>query len=96
MDNKLFDELMEGMEETRKIITGEQEPSRTFYFEPVEVKAIRTKTGKTQKAFAQWINIPLNTLQNWEQGKRHPTGPAKVLLALIDKNHTVIEKLINK
>ncbi len=93
--DKLFDEMMEGLEEGLDIISGKKKPSRAVTFEPIEVKEIRSKTGKTQKAFATWLDIPLNTLRNWEQGKRQPTGPAKVLLKLVGKNPGQIEELLN-
>ena len=50
-----------------------------------DVVAIRSKTGLSQLALARRIGLPLGTLKNWEQGRRHTEGPARMLLALIDK-----------
>jgi putative transcriptional regulator len=47
-------------------------------------RQVRTRCGLTQAAFAQKIEVPLETVRNWEQGKRVPRGPARALLKLID------------
>jgi putative transcriptional regulator len=48
------------------------------------VRQVRTRCGLTQAAFADKIEVPIETVRNWEQGKRHPRGPARALLKLID------------
>lgn len=48
-------------------------------------RAIRAATGLTQAEFASRIGVPLETVRNWEQGKRAPRGPARALLKLIDR-----------
>lgn len=47
-------------------------------------RAIRAATKLTQAEFAARIGVPLETVRNWEQGKRAPRGPARALLKLID------------
>ena len=54
------------------------------------VAAIREKPGLSQPEFAASISVSLGTLRGWEQGRRRPTGPARVLLALIDKRPTIV------
>jgi putative transcriptional regulator len=49
------------------------------------VRHVRSRCGLTQAAFAQKIEVPLETVRNWEQGKRSPRGPARALLKLIDR-----------
>jgi putative transcriptional regulator len=49
------------------------------------VRHVRARCGLTQAAFAEKIEVPLETVRNWEQGKRHPRGPARALLKLIDQ-----------
>ncbi|MFO7831412.1 MAG: helix-turn-helix domain-containing protein [Desulfuromonadaceae bacterium] len=51
-----------------------------------DVKSIRTNMGLTQSAFAALLGVSLRTLQDWEQGRRTPTGPAKSLLRVADKH----------
>jgi putative transcriptional regulator len=48
------------------------------------VRQVRARCGLTQAAFAEKIEVPIETVRNWEQGKRHPRGPARALLKLID------------
>lgn len=59
----------------------------------VNVSAIRAKAGMSQSAFAASIGVPLGTLVNWEQGRRQPTGAAKVLLALLAKKPSLVTDL---
>ena len=49
------------------------------------VRHVRTRCGLTQAAFAEKIEVPIETVRNWEQGKRNPRGPARALLKLIDR-----------
>jgi putative transcriptional regulator len=49
------------------------------------VRHVRARCGLTQAAFAEKIEVPLETVRNWEQGKRNPRGPARALLKLIDR-----------
>ena len=83
MDNELFEELLTSVKEAGKIMRGEQKASREFEFEEPDVKGIRESIGFSQSKFAALIGVSVRTLQNWEQGHRHPTGPAKVLLKLV-------------
>jgi putative transcriptional regulator len=48
------------------------------------VRQVRARCGLTQAAFAEKIEVPIETVRNWEQGKRYPRGPARALLKLID------------
>jgi putative transcriptional regulator len=58
---------------------------------PLDVVAIRTRQGLTQKAFAQKYGFSLGTLQNWEQGQRAPTGASRVLLLVIERSPQAVE-----
>ncbi len=58
------------------------EPSRITEFAPLDVRAIREGVGKSRSEFAQRIGVSLSTLQNWEQGRRRPQGPARALLKI--------------
>ena len=50
------------------------------------VAEIRAKTGLSQSQFAKLLNVSVRTLQEWEQGRRAPSGPAKTLLAIAYQN----------
>lgn len=80
-----FDELVESMREAGKIRRGELEASRRFEFRPVDIKAIRERLELSQSEFALMIGVSVSTLQNWEQGRRRPEGPARALLRVVEK-----------
>jgi putative transcriptional regulator len=48
-------------------------------------RVVRNRTGLTQTAFAARIGVPVETVRNWEQGKRSPRGPARALLKVIEE-----------
>lgn len=54
--------------------------------ETVDVKAIRRATGLSQARFAERFGFDLASIRNWEQGRRRPEGPARVLLMVIKHN----------
>jgi len=48
-----------------------------------EVRDLRRRAQLTQQEFAERLGVPVETIRNWEQGKRAPRGPARALLAVI-------------
>lgn len=62
----------------------------------VDVAQVRQQTGLSQAEFAKSIGVAKGTLLNWEHGRRNPTGPARVLLALIAKKPSVVQELLGK
>jgi putative transcriptional regulator len=60
----------------------------------IDVVAIRNKTGLSQAAFARRLEVPVGTIRNWEQGRRSPQGPARILLALLDRNPRIVEETL--
>jgi putative transcriptional regulator len=93
MNGEIFDELLESIHEGGAILRGEKQASRTFSFENLDVRKIRDASGLSQSEFATMLGINLGVLQNWEQGRRYPKGPAKVLLQVAQKHPEVIRKL---
>jgi len=90
MKEELFTELVESVREAGAIMRGEQEPSRTFVVPEPDVKSIREQYKLSQRQFASLLGISIKTLQNWEQGRRTPRGPARVLLQVAAKHPEVI------
>ena len=86
MNNELFDELMQSVTQMEEIRRGERAPSRETYAASEQVKRIRSLTKLSQAKFAKVIDVELGTLQNWEQGRRTPTGPARALLRAIERD----------
>lgn len=80
MKDELFDELQKSIKEGGRILKGKSKASREFVFNNPDPKIIREKLGLSQSKFAKLLGISISTLQNWEQGRRKPEGPAKVLL----------------
>jgi putative transcriptional regulator len=86
MKEELFAELVESVREGGAIMRGEKEPSRTFVVTGPDVKGIREQYNLSQRQFASLLGISVKTLQNWEQGRRSPRGPARVLLQVAAKH----------
>ncbi len=82
MDAQNFDRLLSSVKEAKNIMDGKIAPSRKFVFEEPNAKEIRTKLNLTQDEFAGLLNISVGTLKNWEQSRRKPEGPARVLLSV--------------
>src|SRR5512138_3778449 len=80
MKDELFQELLESVKQGAAIMKGAMQPSRMFEFPETEVHALRAKFGLSQDKFASLVGISVGTLRNWEQGRRKPEGPARVLL----------------
>lgn len=83
MDKSLFDDLRQSLKEAVAIRKGQAEPSRRFVVGAMDVRQIRERTQLSQEDFARAIRVSVRTLQNWEQGRRHPTGPAAALLKIV-------------
>ena len=81
-----FDKLVKGLTEAGEIIRGERAAARETIIDATMVKDIRKKTGLSQRKFALLLSIEPSTLQNWEQGRREPQGPARALLRAIKKD----------
>lgn len=86
MKDDMFDELLASVQEMDEIVKGKQSAARATDYPELEVKAIREQTGLSQSRFAMLIGVSKRTLENWEQGRRHPTGPAKALLRIVAAN----------
>lgn len=93
-----FDMIMDGLEDAGAYMEGERDGFAIHEIEVPEpdVVAIRGKTGLSQSAFAKSIGVPLGTLKNWEQGRRRPKGPARVLLALIGKRPSIVQQELGR
>jgi putative transcriptional regulator len=78
-------EILDGL---REIKSGE----RGRVINVPDVASIRTKTGLSQARFAVLLGVSVRTLQDWEQGRRAPSGAARTLLMVADRNpHALLE-----
>jgi len=96
MKKELFDELLQSVKEAAAIERGQRPASRKFVVKPdADASRVRAKLGLSQTKFAQLLGISEDTLQNWEQGRRKPTGPAKVLLRVAATHPDAVLEAIN-
>ena len=86
MRDELFQELLESVKQGAEIIKGGMKASRSFEFPETEVRALRERFGLSQDKFANLVGISVATLRNWEQGRRKPEGPARVLLRVASQH----------
>ena len=95
MKDKDFEKLKKSVREAGKIHRGKKKPSRVFEFDPADIKKIRHKLAKSQSEFAMMIGVSISTLQNWEQGRRQPEGPARALLKIAAENPEAVDKALS-
>ncbi len=90
-----FASIEKGLREAIAHARGEQR-ARVHEIEVPEpdVRAIRARTGLSQAEFARSIGVKKATLVNWEQGRRRPEGPARVLLALIARDPDIVQRTL--
>jgi len=95
MKDKQFKELIESIEHAGQYLRSQRKPSRVFRYTPANVRKIRLKLGLSQNQFASAFHISVNTLQNWEQGRCVPEGPAQVLLKIANNNPKALLEAIH-
>jgi putative transcriptional regulator len=94
MKQRDFDRLVASVKQAGAIRRGQLKPGRVIEFQADDVRAIRMKLDKSQAEFAMMIGVSVATLQNWEQGRRHPDGPARALLRVAAKNPQAVAKAL--
>jgi putative transcriptional regulator len=62
--------------------------------EHIDVRAVHAKLGMSQHSFAAKFGVSISTVRNWEQGRRRPEGPARVLLTIIDREPEAVERAL--
>ena len=91
MDKKAFAELVSSVQDMGRHMRGENvKGARVTKVREPNVSTIRRKSGLSQSQLATLIGVNLRTLQNWEQGRTRPTGPARALLRIVEKNPKAI------
>jgi len=99
MDKTHFDQLVAGMKEMKRHMAGKAVRGArvTEVAEAdVNVRAIREAASISQSQFAKLIGVNLRTLQNWEQNRTRPTGPARVLLKIVSNDPKAAVEAINQ
>ena len=95
--SKAYDSIRRGLEEALAHAEVRCDGAVTHEVRVPEpdVAAIRARSGLSQTAFARSIGVAVGTLRGWEQGRRRPEGPARVLLALIEKRPSLVEEALS-
>ena len=86
MNEETFADLLKSVREGGAILRGEKAPARAFEVDAPDVQAVRRRFDLSQSEFAALLGVSVKTVQNWEQGRRTPRGPARVLLQVAAKH----------
>lgn len=95
--SKAGERILASIREARAFARGEVTEGFVVHLpKTINVRAVRRKTGLSQELFALRIGVPVGTLRNWEQKRREPEGPARVLLALLERNPAIVEETLSR
>jgi putative transcriptional regulator len=94
MSSKLYRELSKSIREAGRIRRGQTKPSRVFRYDAIDIRKLRESVDVSQAQFAKMIGVSKGTLQNWEQGRRRPRGPAKALLRVFEKDPKAVVRAL--
>ncbi len=94
MNDKAFSKLVASVRQAGRIRRGSSKASRVREVKPLDIKRVRERLDKSQSEFALMIGVSVATLQNWEQGRRRPLGPAQALLKVAVANPRAVVKAL--
>jgi putative transcriptional regulator len=86
-------EILDGIREVKTYKTGKKTLRVHTLKQPASPKVIRTRLKLSQSAFAGLMGVSLRTVQDWEQGRRKPSGPAVALLRIAEQRPEVFMDL---
>lgn len=89
--------IIAGMQDALAYVQGDTERGQAHTVavpDTIDVKAIRQRQGLTQAEFAKRYGFALNSIRNWEQGRRRPEGPARLLLLMIDREPEAVQRAL--
>ena len=97
--SEVYSSIMQGLREAIDDAKGEKKLKRTTYtivplkeYDPEDIKAIRKKTGLSQRALAGYMGISAKTVEAWEKGTNRPSGLASRLLNLLEMDPKFVTK----
>lgn len=96
MKKELFAELITSIKQGGKILKGRTKPKRAFRYDELDVRKIRQRLGLSQTKFSALLDISPATLRNWEQLRRKPRGPARVLLRIAEKDPKSVLEAVHR
>ncbi|MBW1724040.1 MAG: helix-turn-helix domain-containing protein [Deltaproteobacteria bacterium] len=92
-DRNIGQEILEGIKEIKRFKKGEIILNARTLNEPSPAKTIRKRLKLSQSAFASLMGVSPRTIQDWEQGRRTPQGPAKSLLRIAEQHPEIFTKI---
>lgn len=92
-DRYIGEEILEGIKEIKRFKKGDVELKTRNLNEPSPAKIIREKLQLSQSAFASLMGVSPRTIQEWEQGRRRPQGPAKSLLRIAEQHPEIFVEI---
>lgn len=94
--SKMGKRLIQGAKEALAIARGEADPATYRVYVPADINVakIRKKLDLSQAEFASRFGIAPGTLRDWEQKRKRPEGPARVLLMVIDKEPEAVRRAL--
>jgi len=87
-------EILEGIREIKAHKAGRRVLRTHKFKRPAPPQRIRAKLQLSQAAFAGLMGVSLRTVQDWEQGRRKPSGPAVALLRIVEQHPEVFRQLV--
>ncbi|MCB0000374.1 MAG: helix-turn-helix domain-containing protein [Anaerolineales bacterium] len=88
-ERNIGQEILEGIQEVKAFKEGKVKLVTRQLNEPSHPKAIRSQLNLSQTAFAELMGVSVRTIQDWEQDRRKPSGPAKSLLRIAEQHPEV-------
>jgi len=92
--SEVGESIIKGMEEALAFAKGEKTNCVVHIPEEINVRRIRKKLNMSQSVFADYFGVNLRTIQDWEQGRRVPTGAAKNFLFVIDQEPDAVRRVL--
>ena len=94
MSKKAFDKIMGGLNDAITFSESQRDGYGVHVLDPLDIKAIRAKTGLSQAKFASAFALEKRAVEDWEQGRRAPHGAARVLLKVIDREPQAVMRAL--
>ncbi|MFT3976212.1 MAG: transcriptional regulator [Sphingomonas bacterium] len=91
MTKAAFDKIAAGLNDAIAYAIGDDSRARVA---SIDVKKVRAATRKSQAEFASTFHLPIGTVRDWEQNRRQPDAPARVLLSMIEADPMAVEQII--
>ena len=95
MADNAFSDIAAGLNDAIVHAKGDAKRGRRREVQRLDIAGIRAKLNMTQEQFASTFGVSVGTIRNWEQGRRAPRGPALVLLHVIDKEPTAVQRALD-